>query len=151
MLPLLSDEQICFRTKKHVIIFLAPIGWTLIALFFVLNPNPTVVKVSFAPIIAAVVIWINQLLSYVTSAFIITNKRVILSEGFFFRHTNEMRLTTVSNISMNQSLLGRLLNYGTLVIYPFGGNSDLFSDIAAPTTFQKQAQIQLDHIARQGP
>jgi uncharacterized membrane protein YdbT with pleckstrin-like domain len=73
---------------------------------------------------------------------------MLMREGFFFRHANEMRLSTVSNVSVNQSLLGRILNYGTVVIQPFGGNQDVFSEIALPQELQRQTQITLDGLGK---
>src|SRR5688572_13669165 len=101
---LLPDEQILFNTKKHYIIFLAPVLLTLMTLFFLINSNPYIVKMSILPAFAAAFSWANELLNYFFSDFNVTNKRVTLREGFFFKHTNEARLSTIVNITVNQSL-----------------------------------------------
>ncbi|MEO8963103.1 MAG: PH domain-containing protein [Gammaproteobacteria bacterium] len=145
---LLPDEQILYRTKKHLIIFFLPIIWTIVTFIFLFNPNPLIVKISFAPAIAAVVTWIKQWLDYITSEFVLTNKRIIMKEGFFIRHSNEMRLATVSNMTINQGILGQMLDYGTVVINPFGGNNDVFSEIEHPYEFQKQTQMELDKVVK---
>jgi len=145
---LLSDEQIIYRTKKHWIIFFAPAAWIIAALFFVFNSNPWVVKAALAPALAALVIGIGKWLNYITAEFVITNKRVMMKEGFFTRHSNELRLATVSNMNVNQSLLGQLLDYGTVIISPFGGREDIFTEIAHPFEFQKQTQTQLDKLVK---
>lgn len=144
---LLPDEQIVYRTKKHYIIFLIPMLWTIATVICLINFNPFVVKLAIAPALAALVTWGNTLLIYATSDFAITNKRVMMREGFFFRHTNETRLATISNVTANQSLLAQLLSYGTIIISPFGGENDVFTEIANPFEFQKHAQIQLDKIS----
>lgn len=140
------DEHILFQTKKHLIIFLPSVLMTLACLFFLFNSNPYVVKVTFLPAIAALLSWINDLLIYVSSSFTVTTKRVILKEGFFFKHTNEMRIATIANATVNQSLLGGFLNYGTVILYPFGGNADPFTQIADPYGLLKYLQLQLDKI-----
>ncbi len=145
---LLNDEQIIYRTKKHWIIFFAPGAWVVAAIFFALNPNPWVVKAALAPALAAVILGIGKWLEYMTSNFVITNKRVLMTEGFFTKHSNEVRLATVSNMNVNQSLLGQMLDYGTVVLSPFGGQDDIFTEIAKPFEFQKQAQSQLDKIVK---
>ncbi len=145
---LLSDEQIIYQTKKHWIIFFAPTAWIVAAVFFAFNANPWVVKVAIAPAIAALILGINQWLTYITSEFVITNKRVLMKEGFFTRHMAELRLATVSTMNVDQSLLGQLLNYGTVIITPFGGREDIFTEIAGPFEFQKQTQMQLDKITK---
>src|SRR5579872_4356612 len=63
---LLAGEQIIFRTKKHFIIFLMPMLWTLAAFLFLINSNPFVVKVAFLPAILAVFSWLNGGLIYLT-------------------------------------------------------------------------------------
>lgn len=148
---LLDDEQIVYRTKKHFIIFLGPVFWTFVALFCHFNSNSILVNIAFAPAIIAVAMWGYQGLNYLTSEFAVTNKRVLMKEGFFFRHANELRLTTISNISVVQSLIGQALNYGTVVINPFGGNNDVFTLIAELRQFEKAANEQLDKVTRQPP
>jgi uncharacterized membrane protein YdbT with pleckstrin-like domain len=141
---LLTDEKIIFRTKKHLIIFFIPMLWTAATLFCYFNENPYLVKASILPAIAGFGAWLNSLLIYVTSEFAVTNKRIMMKEGFFFRHSNEIRLATVAKVSVNQSLLAQLLNYGTVNLDPFGGKTDSFSEIASPFVFQKEVQEQLD-------
>lgn len=141
---LLDDEKIIYRTRKHPIIFFAPALWTLCIFIFLLNSNPWVVKLSILPALAALITGCYQLLDFVTAVFVVTNKRIVMKEGFFFRHVNDLRLATVSNISVNQSLLGQALDYGTVVINPFGGENDFFPEIAHPNEFKRQAQMQLE-------
>jgi len=143
---LLPDEKIVFRTGKHLIIFYAPLLWALMAIIFYFAHNPLVNKVAVVPAILMLVTGFNQWLIYITAEFAITNKRIILREGFFFRHMTELRLSTVSNMTVNQSLIGQMLDYGTIVVSPFGGTNDVFSEIAWPFEFQKAAQMQLDKV-----
>jgi len=146
---LLPDEEIVFQTKKHFIIFILPILLTCFALFFFLNSNPYVVKMAFLPAIAALFSAANQALLYMTSEFVITTKRIIMREGFFFKHTNNTRLATIANVSVNQSLVGQMLNYGTVILHAFGGDADPFMEIARPNEFQKNLQMQLDKVVKQ--
>lgn len=144
---LLPDEQIVFRTKKHWIIFFIPAVLAAMTVFFLTNSNPFVAKMWVVPAVGMVITLINQLLMYATSEFAITSKRIIMREGFFFRHTNETRLATIANVSVNQSLLGQVLDYGTVIIHAFGGDSDPFMQIAGPNAFQKALQAQLDKVS----
>ncbi|HSW93154.1 MAG TPA: PH domain-containing protein [Gammaproteobacteria bacterium] len=145
---LLADEQILYRTRKHWIIFFAPTVWALAALFFALNKNPWVVMAAIAPAAAAVILGLGKWLDYITSEFVLTNKRVMMREGFFTRHSNELRLATVSNMNVDQSLIGQFFDYGTVIISPFGGREDVFTEIAHPFEFQRQVQAQLDKVAK---
>jgi len=137
---LISDETVLYRTKKHFIIFMVPFFWTLMALFFLMNANPLIVKISYFLVILSSLSWVNQFLLYSVSEFVITNKRVMMREGFFYRHTNETRLSAIANVGVNQSLLAQALNYGTLFINTFGGETDTFTEMNAPIQFQKKLQ-----------
>lgn len=146
---LLADEKIIYRTKKHIIIFLTPTILTILLFLFYKNIyigtlfGSTVNEIMLLPAVAVLIVWLNILLNYVTSDFIVTTKRVIMKEGFFFRHMNETQLRTISNVTVNQTLAGQLLNYGTICINTFGGDNDPFSTITSPNAFQKYLQMQL--------
>lgn len=145
---LLPDEQIIYQTKKHWIIFLIPAVLAIMTIFSLFNSNPYIVKMAFIPAIGTIITLANQILLYITSEFAITTRRIMMREGFFFRHTNETRLASIANVSVTQSLLGQMLNYGAVVIYAFGGGTDPFLQIAFPNEFQKQLQNQLDKIVK---
>jgi uncharacterized membrane protein YdbT with pleckstrin-like domain len=145
---LLVDEKILFRTKKSLIIFLSPVCWTIAAIICFFNSNPYVIKIAFVPGIAALFFWLNQFIQYYFSDFAITNKRILMREGFFYRHTNDTRLTTIASVTVNQSLLGQVLNYGTVFINTFGGEADPFSQIDNPFVFQKTLQGQIEQLIK---
>lgn len=146
---LLPEERILFRTKKHLIIFFLPAALTVFSLFITgyLQADPVLATIDWAPWLLALIFWIYYGLNYLTSEFAVTNKRVMMREGFFNRHTNEMRLTTISQVNVNQSLLGQMLNYGNITINAFGV-SDSFSLLANPFTFQKSVNEQLDRLVK---
>src|SRR5579883_1093863 len=84
---LLSDEKIMFRTRKHLIIFLYPAAWTIFSFYasFYMNANPILVKVALAPWIIALIFWAYVGVEYLASEYAVTNKRVMMREGFFNR------------------------------------------------------------------
>ena len=53
----------------------------------------------------------------------ITDKRVIYKRGFINRRTVETNMDKVATVDVDQSVLGRLLNYGTVTVK--GNRSDL--------------------------
>ena len=142
---LLPGEQIMFRTKKHVILFLWPVLWTLFSLYATdyMYQNPILVKLIFMPWLLAFILWAHAGLEYYTSEFVVTNKRVMMREGFFTRHSNEVRLTAISQVNIDQSLVGQLLNYGTVYLNAFGA-FDAYPLISSPFEFQKFVNEQLD-------
>lgn len=146
---LLPDERILFRTKKHPIIYLFPFILTVLSALTTphMLDDQFLVNVVWAPWILTLFFWINAWLEYVTSDFVVTNKRVMMREGFIYRHTNEMRLAAISQVNVYQSLLGQFLNYGVVTINAFGA-FDAYSMIAKPVKFQRHVNSELDKLSR---
>ena len=78
--------------------------------------------------ITAVVFGALFLVSFLRAWFIrwiteiaVTNKRVIFKRGFINRHTAEMNMDKVASVDVDQSVMGRLLDYGTIHIIGTGG------------------------------
>lgn len=151
---LLANEYIVFRTKKHIIIFFYPLVWTLFMLYvtvikaqyftYILRLYATFSLHAYTVLtVITLMFWGLVYLEYYFSDFIVTDKRVIMREGFFNRHMTEMRLNTVSQVDIDQSLCGQLLNYGILTIRAFGAQ-DTFTTLARPRDFQHYVNAQLD-------
>lgn len=146
---LLPGEQIIFRTRKHLIIFFYPLLVALLCAYFTsfMQANAILMNVAWAPAVVAFIFGFSVWLNYITSDFAITDKRVMMREGFFYRHANEVRIATISQVNVDQSLLGQILNYGTVSINTFGA-FDAYTLIAKPMLFQKYVNGQLDKIAK---
>ena len=144
---LLPDEQIIFRTKKHIIVFFFPLLLTVFAFYAIdyMHNNPILVNLQWVPLFIAFIFWLNVGLEYMTSEFVVTSKRVMMREGFFTRHTNELRLAAISQVMVDQSILGQLFNYGSVSINAFGAY-DSFSVLSRPCAFQKSVNEQMDKV-----
>jgi len=87
------------------------------------------------------IIWfINALIRYLTSEFAITNKRIIIKVGLIKRITLEMNREKIESIGVDQGILGRIFNYGTIVISGTGSTKQIFKAIINPIQFRKIAQ-----------
>ena len=51
----------------------------------------------------------------------VTDRRVIYKRGFINRHTEEMNMDKVASVDVDQSILGRMLDYGTVHVLGTGG------------------------------
>lgn len=74
---------------------------------------------------------------YKTTELAFTNKRVIAKFGFISRDTIELNINKVESIQVNQSVLGRMFNYGTLVISGAGNPKAPIPGIAEPMVFRR--------------
>lgn len=162
-ITLLDNEEIIFRTRKHWILFFLPALFLAFAIFFA-NDNSITISIADAlsmilqgtsfvgiaphiPVLFLLIMFlftaVMQWLTYETSDFVITNKRVIMRQGYFNRYVRDMRLSTITLVSVEQDFLGQLVDYGTIVIQSFGAN-DYFEKIAKPKEFQVNLQQEIE-------
>jgi uncharacterized membrane protein YdbT with pleckstrin-like domain len=66
----------------------------------------------------------------------VTSLRVVHKEGFIKRRTFEMSLDKVESVDVNQSILGRILNYGDVTIRGVGEGIEKIRTIASPLAFR---------------
>jgi uncharacterized membrane protein YdbT with pleckstrin-like domain len=64
--------------------------------------------------------------------FAVTDRRVIYKRGFISRHTVEMNMDKIESVDVDQSLLGRLFNYGTIHVLGTGQGIESLRRIGAP-------------------
>mgnify|MGYP004703232691 CR=1 FL=1 len=103
---------------------------------------------SLAPLIAlgfltiavyglGLIFWVMAVIRYKTTELAFTNKRVIAKFGFISRETIEMNINKVESIQVNQGILGRILDYGTLIISGAGTPKAPIPGISAPMSFRR--------------
>ena len=133
---LLPDETIVYKAKLHWVVFWKSIALIILGVIFLL----------IQPIIAAIVIPIgvlallSPLVDYATSEFGVTNKRVIIKVGFLRRRTLELLLRHVEAISVDQTVSGRMLNFGSVTLTGTGGVREAFDNISKPLEFRRRIQ-----------
>jgi len=77
-------------------------------------------------------------LKCITTEISVTNKRIISKVGIFNRSTMELRLDKIESIKVDQGIMGRILNFGSITIAGTGGDKTPLESIADPLQFQKQ-------------
>jgi uncharacterized membrane protein YdbT with pleckstrin-like domain len=60
-----------------------------------------------------------------TTEIAVTDKRIIYKRGFINRHTVEMNMDKVATVDVDQSILGRILDYGSIRIVGTGGTQGI--------------------------
>jgi uncharacterized membrane protein YdbT with pleckstrin-like domain len=72
--------------------------------------------------------WFNQWITEIA----VTNLRVIYKHGFIRRHTAEMNMDKIESVTVTQSILGRMLDYGSIHIRGTGAGMEPLHEIRAP-------------------
>lgn len=159
-----ENERIIYVTRQHWMVFLRSILVELIIalvivvlaalvtfglplLGFIIAPISflIVLVLLIVPILGAVrdfTIWWNRM-------YIVTNHRVIQISGVFNKDVTDSSLEKVNDIKMDQSALGRILNYGDVEILTASElGVNLFKRIEDPVHFKTvllNAKEQLEH------
>ena len=67
----------------------------------------------------------------------VTNKRIILKSGIVAVNTTDFHLKKIESISINQTPLGMMFNFGEITIKGTGGDGTPFAGIKNPKGIQK--------------
>ena len=137
-------EKVLYSTNAHWMFYLPAIGAWIVAFALVIlsrttvNDNLTMLCLASAAVIAVVALywtvraWFHRL----TTETDVTNRRVVHKTGFIRRRTFEMALDKVESVDVNQTIMGRLLNYGDVTILGVGEGRETISTIAEPLAFR---------------
>lgn len=112
----------CIVAVISLLNFHSPVGWWGLAL--------------------SVILAIGRTIRLVTSEFAVTGKRVIIKVGILRRRTLEMQLSKVESLAVDQSIIGRLGNFGRITVIGTGATKEHVPGIDAPLEFRRVAQTQ---------
>ena len=70
----------------------------------------------------------------------VTSKRVILKRGIISRKTEEMKLTSIETVEINQGIFGRILGFGTVKITGRGISDFMYKGIDDPMSVKRQIE-----------
>ena len=137
-------ERVLYSTNEHWMFFLPAIAaWIVAVAFLVLWRLVTGdALMLFCLALAAVAglaalywtakAWFHRW----TTETDVTNMRVVHKTGFIKRRTFEMSLDKVESVDVNQSILGRILNYGSVTVRGVGEGAETIDTIASPLDFR---------------
>jgi uncharacterized membrane protein YdbT with pleckstrin-like domain len=137
-------EKVLYSTNAHWVFYLPAIGaWIVALILFVLSRTTTIDGLVLLYLVAAAVVavvalfwtgraWFHRW----TTETDVTNMRVVHKTGFIQRRTFEMALDKVESVDVNQSIMGRILNYGNVTIMGVGEGRETIKTIASPLEFR---------------
>ena len=77
-------------------------------------------------------------IQFASTEMAITNRRVVAKIGFIWRRTIEMERQKVESVSVDQSILGRVLDYGTIIVRGTGSTLEPMANIDDPLEFRNK-------------
>lgn len=136
-------ETLVFSTGLHWLTYLPSILLFLAAVALGLGSlnverdlaEPTLVAAVGIAVIA-VVVWIIEAIRRASVEVAVTDQRVIYKRGIIGRHSIEIHRSKVESVDVDQSILGRLFGYGTVLVRGTGGTLEPMRNIADPLRFR---------------
>jgi uncharacterized membrane protein YdbT with pleckstrin-like domain len=137
-------EKVLYSTNAHwIFYFPAILAWIATLILLILSRLTTVDNLVLLCLAGAAVValaalywtvkgWFHRL----TTETDVTNLRVVHKTGFIKRRTFEMALDKVESVDVNQTILGRILNYGDVTIKGVGKGHEKIVTIASPLAFR---------------
>jgi len=138
---LLPGEKIVFSSTLSRAVYIPSILFWLAALLLVIAGavlQPAKVWLASA-VAAALLAAISSLKAWFrrwTTEIDVTDRRVVYKRGFIRRHTVEINMDKVESVDVDQSLFGRLFDYGDVVIRGTGAGIEPLRGIDSPLAFR---------------
>jgi len=145
---LTPGEEIIARAKLHWAPFVSPLimAWLVLFLAVLLMTREDTVCLACLSgfvFLAAVMRFLQAVIIYFTTEFALTNQRIIAKRGYIRQQSLELILNKVESIQVKQPIMGRLFNYGTIVVTGTGGTKEEFPSIASPLELRMSINQQL--------
>lgn len=155
---LIEGEKIIYETRLHWIVLVAPLllgllfGLTAVAMFVLSGrsdagqtmAHESLMIVAAAFLAISLVFIVRGILMRNATEMTVTNKRVFVKVGLAARRTVELLLSRVESIGVEETVMGRMLGYGRVIVHGTGGTPEVFNLIAHPLEFRTQVQQQIE-------
>ncbi len=112
-----------------------PIDATTIEIVRSLHPGLR--AFSFIVFIFGLLSFAQMMVTKATTEIAITNTRLVYKRGLVARHVGEMSIDRIEGVNVLQSILGRILNYGRVMVRGMGIGEVVLPPIEDPIAFRK--------------
>lgn len=135
---LMPGETVVYEAKVHWAVYLKPALVALVGAMIMYRQPAADGGMLFGTIFlaAAAVLAVQAMIAQATTEMVITNRRVVAKFGFLRRETYEPQLSQLEGAYLDQSVLGRLLDYGDIRVKGTGGGGSPVPFIADPIRFR---------------
>jgi len=130
-------ETVRYQGSVHWILYLPPIFLSVIGAVAAFT-GPVGLIVATVCFAVALVVALRAWFIRWTTEIAVTNLRVIYAQGFIQRRSVEVHMDKIESVDVDQSVLGRLFNYGNVTIHGTGTTLEPFRGIDRPIEFRNQ-------------
>jgi uncharacterized membrane protein YdbT with pleckstrin-like domain len=131
-------EEVRYRASLHWIAYVPGLALHLLAgLLWIAAPaaepwRSILLALAGLAAAAALILIVQAWFKWWITEIAVTNRRIIHKSGFIRRATNEMHMDKVESVRVDQSILGRLFDYGDVNILGTGEGFEPLHKVDAP-------------------
>ena len=116
-----ADERVCLDARRHGVVLARPLAQAVVLAavggFLLFQPFPLLVPGALL-VVGAALVALRAVWRWERTRLVVTTEKLFVVHGTMRRRASAVRLRSVENLELEQTLPGRLLGYGTLVAGP---------------------------------
>jgi uncharacterized membrane protein YdbT with pleckstrin-like domain len=158
---LIEGERVVYTTRLHWVVLIRPVllgllcGLPGVALLVYSGAGSTtsssaahqaMMAGGLVLIVIGLLFVIHGIVKRNATRMTVTNMRVIAKIGIAARRTIELLLSRVESIGVEESVMGRMLGYGTVIVRGMGGTPESFDKVAHPLELRSYVQQQIAQL-----
>jgi hypothetical protein len=143
---LTPEETPFYKTSLHWVVFMRYAIMALLVFLFIAMPFAiglqalTGSELGWFALPLPALMMLPPTLAFASSELVITDRRVLIKTGVVRRQSLELFISRIESIAIDQGVLGRMWDYGTVMIRGTGGAEEVFEAIAHPIEFRNSVQ-----------
>ena len=143
-----ADETVKYLGGLHWIIYGYAILFGVCALVAAVwflgatdDQRPVAEAVVAIALLLALIFYVRSWFRRAGTEIVVTDKRIILKRGLIARHTEEMNITKVETVDVEQTISGRVFGYGTVLIRGVGSSWEPLNVVSSPISLRNSIMV----------
>jgi uncharacterized membrane protein YdbT with pleckstrin-like domain len=129
---------------RYTFHFLIGAVLALVSLRGLFGATQSIHALSGGLLVISLVVLVSPFVARSATELVITNKRLIAKYGLISTHSIEIRFDKIETVRVSQGLMGRILNYGDIIVTGTGSTFDPIRGIASATRFRSALNQAMD-------
>lgn len=130
-------ETVRYQGSVHWILYLPPIFLSVIGVVAAAT-GPVGLMIAAGCFAIALILALRAWFIRWTTEIAVTDLRVIYAQGFIQRRSVEVNMDKIESVDVDQSVVGRLLNYGNVTIHGTGTTLEPLRNVDRPIEFRNE-------------
>lgn len=145
------EEKTLHKAGAHYFIFLPSIMSILFGFFLISLKGIIIYSLGLVLAIFGIIDFIRAIITKLSVELIVTSKRVTIKKGLVRKNIIEFDHAKIENFSIEQSFLGKILDYGNITINGIGVGKTLVENIQSPASLCRKIVEEIEHSQNNAP